>query len=708
MASGSFNIKTSNIYISGNLTFESAPNIENNTSVVTAKLYLSRTNTGYETYGSGSFNISIGDNSKSESSVYSFTYNSNTLCISHTAEIPHNADGTKTVNIKVSGFVYAGNPNLSVSEQSFSAVLDTIARESDFTVSDGVFGVNQTVKIKSASDNFTHTLEYTCLGETNTLYNKTTAKDLILNIPISLVNKLTNSYYTHCIVKLSTYSGNSLIGTKTRNITVFVPDTSEFYPSIENVLASVITDYSGFSFVKNKSKVKISVVGAKGAYGSSISSYSISGHALSSSKSEDISGTLTQSGNITYTASVKDTRGRTATKSVTINVSDYFLPKIESVTAFRCDANGNIKNDGNYAKVTAKFSCASVNSKNSITPKISYLNKTENISNNTAKIIGTFSLENSYPIKIEVSDLLGGYDSYTASLPTADAILSVTSTGKGVAIGKYAEKDGVLEIAYDLDFKNPQQARENLQITPENIGALSTSGGTVNGNIRTSGNAETSVGANFNGGSVYLFGNNSTGNHGLYDTVKGYIINLNSTTPQFNGNASTASSVSGIDTNNFRALQNNGSSLLETVKSTLENNKAKMLAARLNYGPEAGMIGLYTDYSTGLAWAVAGEYTGLYHITGYYGDWQQNTIYTSRHFAWKKASVAFSNSIGTMSASGVTTSSTVLAIRGDSNLSGSYYSIGAADCNSNGTIKLAQANGSGTNATWTVSAWWSK
>lgn len=93
-----------------------------------------------------------------------------------------------------------------------------------------------------------------------------------------------------------------------------------------------------------------------------------------------------------------------------------------------------------------------------------------------------------------------------------------------------------------------------------------------------------------------------------------------------------------------------------------------------------------------------------FHSGNTWTDWEQ--IYTSSQMAWKKASVAFSSGSGSVSASGVTTSSTVLATRGDSAMSGGAYATLAADCNSNGTIKMGASN---TNSgTYVVNLWWSK
>ena len=75
MASGSFPVTTKNQYISGKVEWSSVPNIAGNYSDVTATLRLSRTNTGYTTYGNGSFTMIINGDSKTNSGYFTFTYN---------------------------------------------------------------------------------------------------------------------------------------------------------------------------------------------------------------------------------------------------------------------------------------------------------------------------------------------------------------------------------------------------------------------------------------------------------------------------------------------------------------------------------------------------------------------------------------------------------------------------------------------------------
>ena len=100
---------------------------------------------------------------------------------------------------------------------------------------------------------------------------------------------------------------------------------------------------------------------------------------------------------------------------------------------------------------------------------------------------------------------------------------------------------------------------------------------------------------------------------------------------------------------------------------------------------------------------------GFDSSTGIYAINQGTGIHfwNIRPYSFKKASVYFSSGSASVSATGVTTSSTILATRGDSNLSGGNYGgIGAADCISNGTISLGATNLA--SATWTVNLFWCK
>src|SRR5699024_10761578 len=119
-------------------------------------------------------------------------------------------------------------------------------------------------------------------------------------------------------------------------------------------------------YVRTKSKVTAKITGAAGVYGSTIKSYSISGGGYSGTSSSLTTGFLNTAGTVTFTAKITDSRGRTATKTASITVVDYSPPILSSVKAFRCNEQGEEQDDGEYISLTAVFSGASVNGKNTL------------------------------------------------------------------------------------------------------------------------------------------------------------------------------------------------------------------------------------------------------------------------------------------------------------------------------------------------------
>lgn len=96
MASGSFNVTTSNTYIKGRVDWSSVSNGSSaNSSNVTATLRLWRTNTGYTTDRVIKSALSINGNTKNSEARHQLAYNSNTLIATHTVTVPHNSDGKK-------------------------------------------------------------------------------------------------------------------------------------------------------------------------------------------------------------------------------------------------------------------------------------------------------------------------------------------------------------------------------------------------------------------------------------------------------------------------------------------------------------------------------------------------------------------------------------------------------------------------------------
>lgn len=175
MASGSFNVSTNNTYIDGTVKWSSTTNQANNTSTVTATLYLSRTNSGYTTSGSGTFAVAINGDNHPKTLSFNLTYNSNTNMASGSTVVTHNSDGKKSINISWDG----SGGTVDVNASSGVAVLDTIPRESELTGGwSWTAGGSTTFTIDRKSSTFTHSIVVKISDGATTWHTLTTLTDV--------------------------------------------------------------------------------------------------------------------------------------------------------------------------------------------------------------------------------------------------------------------------------------------------------------------------------------------------------------------------------------------------------------------------------------------------------------------------------------------------------------------------------------------------
>ena len=269
------------------------------------------------------------------------------LCATKT--ISHNADGTKTFTLDVSvetSYEQGANANLNNvctkwGRLNVNVTLPTIPRASEFTLpSSFKMGTTSTITISPYVSSFRHNVRFwfgnasgSIGSNISTSCNWTPSKNLAEQIPNN-----TNGVGT---IRVETYQGNTLVGSKDKTFTLYVSD--DMVPSFTEVTATGIDLLSG-EYVQSKSQVTCSIVNATGSYGSTITNYKIIGHCLNHSHSSNASATsttFTEYGSKTYTATITDSRGRTATKTTSIDIREYFKPIISNAKAFRCDVNGN-------------------------------------------------------------------------------------------------------------------------------------------------------------------------------------------------------------------------------------------------------------------------------------------------------------------------------------------------------------------------------
>lgn len=323
-------------------------------------------------------------------------------------------------------------------------------------------GKSVTINTPAVNNAYRHTLRY-AFGSASGTIATGIASSVSWTPPVSLANQIPSATTGSGTIYCDTYSGSTLLGTKSVSITLTVPGS--VVPSAGTLSATLAEDTSGTGlYVKGMGKAKLTLSGASGAYGSSITSYTITGGGWTTTNSALTTGTLASAGNITFTATVTDSRGRKASTTRTISVIDYTKPGVAVCDVYRCDADGNRKKAGTYfaVEINASYSAITGNILN-ITARYKKQSESSygtamNVTNNGKTVIGGGSIgaSTTYDVLVTVADK---YNSLLIQRTlSTKSVLQSFKRSAGAAIGKVAELANWLDVAWDT------RIRGNLQV----------------------------------------------------------------------------------------------------------------------------------------------------------------------------------------------------------------------------------------------------
>lgn len=466
-------LSTSNDNIKYKITItQNSRNIANNTSSVTVSVRFYRTNTGYTTYGSGTVYCKINGTTYSESVTSSDKITSSGIVLfTKTLNITHDADGGK----KLTTSAWISHDQFSASEQSYSEELVTIPRATTPTVNDSDIdlGTSITISTPRASTSFTHTLKYTFGGSSGTIATGVTTSRA-WTPPVSLATNIPNATSGKLTIICETYNGSTKIGSKSIVITVRVP--SSVIPTISSV---AVTDTNSAQYskmggvVKGKSKLSV-VISASGAQGSTISSISTTGGGKTYSGASFTVSSVTTAGTLTFTVTVKDSRGRTAKTTKSVNVVDYENPVITKFSVIRANSDGTPNDEGGSLLITYGFNISPVNNKNDKSFTISMkpadgtefttlLTGNEYTADSVYIPAGIINPDMTYTIRLKISDYFKSI-THDIEAPTAFTLVDYHASGKGIAFGKVAQEENVVDFGIKAKFNNGENPEGAIAI----------------------------------------------------------------------------------------------------------------------------------------------------------------------------------------------------------------------------------------------------
>lgn len=441
-----------------------AKNVSANTSTITANVYLVN-DWSLSISGRSDNSITIDGTAQTFSSPSIGSTGTHLLgTVSQT--VSHASDGSKSLTISAVFNIRATLSGTYYGSITASATitLDSIPRASSVSAANATMGSATSISISRASSAFTHTLTYTFGSATGTIVTKTTATSVSWTPPVSLASQIPKAVTGTCTITCTTYNGSTNIGSKTCTLTLTVPASVK--PTITSLTAARVdgdVPSSWGIYVQTKSKATLTINGASGSYGSTITAYSISGGGYTSTASSFTTGFLNSSGTITFTATVTDSRGRTsAAATVSITVQAYAPPSFQSYLSQRCLSSGTINEDGTYIRGLLTFQFSSCGGKNTVSGSIKYKRTTVStwtavsaaFTSGAAVVFGSggISTEYSYDVQYTLTDAFSSV-SIQDIISTAAVVMDFKQGGKGVAVGKVAEKDNCFEVSEDWDVR---------------------------------------------------------------------------------------------------------------------------------------------------------------------------------------------------------------------------------------------------------------
>lgn len=476
----------------------------------------------------------------SESGSYTYDYTDYSVKVIYEDEIwiTHNADGSKTQTFSAS--VSMGGPLGGTGNPSGTVTLPTIPRATEPEVSGAVnAGSALTISCPRASSSFTHTLTYKFGSASGTIATGV-GTSATWTVPLSLLNQIPDDVQGKGTITCKTYNGSTLIGTETVSFTVKAG--SSIVPSFDSVSLSEavlwIASEIG-AYVQSQSRLAYSINGADGTYGSSITGYKLTVAGQTWTTRTGTTNAVKSSGTVPVVATVTDSRGRTASRTVNVTVLPWAAPKITLLRVQRSKPDGTLDDNGTSLKFTVAAAVSSLtvgSQKNQLRYQARVKQRGTSVWSSTAIathtgitlsatfVVGTYSELLSWDARFEVSDR---FTTSASQLVVSVGSVTLDIGPGGIGVGKRWEK-GALDVAGDV-YVERLRIRSTSDAFPEGgnpplmIGDASALNLIIDTNeIMARNDGEVSgISINYDGGDVLLGNTGST--ISLATTLRAYV-----------------------------------------------------------------------------------------------------------------------------------------------------------------------------------------
>ncbi len=464
--SGRVTVKVTNY---NDLVFEwktTSQSIENNTSTVTWKMYLTALLSGtINSTAAKDWSVTIDHRTYTGTNTVGINGNSTKILAQGTITMSHEASGVKSFDFSFSQEFDITFSGVKIGTKSGlgRGTLNTIIKASQPTITWPYeyhdFGNKITINTNRMTSALTHTVRYAFGSQSGTIAENVGASTT-WTIPLSLMHLIPNSTSGSGRIYVDTYSAGTLVGTKYTGFTAYCP--SSIKPSCSVILTDIedIDDIYGKP-VKGLSKINVKVYDLE-AYSSPITSHTITIDGHTYSGTEITTSFLEKSGSSVVSVTVTDKRGRTGTWTYTMTVLDYDAPIISKLSVGRCNEDGTANDQGGNCKVTFNATVSAMSNSNTAEYKLRYKKSLESVwseyifsyesptySVTAETYIFAADPESSYDVELVVEDrhYIG---TARTSVSTASTVFDLHHSGTGICFGGVSERKNTLQNNFEL------------------------------------------------------------------------------------------------------------------------------------------------------------------------------------------------------------------------------------------------------------------
>lgn len=341
------------------------------------------------------------------------------------------------------------NGNTVVGSKSASFTVGYYSASTISNTSGNTIGSAVSITISRANSNFVHSLWWSFGSDTwNGIGSSLgTSASFTPNTALFAAQIPSATSGTMTLI-CRTYYGNTQIGSDTtKTVTMNLPSSVAPTIGTPTITINNPSAASDWGLVTGLSTLTVAIPssGTAAGTGSSIKSYSISGGGFSGSSSSLTTGKINGTNPITFTCTVTDARGRTASKTITSATPvSYSAPSITIKNAYRATqaSNGTITKDSNATGIAVEleYTYSSVGGKNTISRsvKANSATNTSFSSGSTVYLAAGAALTNTCTVTATISDELGNSDDASFMVYTASRAVNINKNKDGVAFGGFA------------------------------------------------------------------------------------------------------------------------------------------------------------------------------------------------------------------------------------------------------------------------------